>query len=63
MTDVIYLLLGAVVGAALVFLWLRGRGVGEVAELKERAKNFEQRANELKLERDGLAARVRELRL
>ena len=58
MTDVVYLLLGAVVGAVIAALWLRGRGVAEVAELKERAKNFEQRANEIKTERDGLAARV-----
>jgi DNA recombination protein RmuC len=58
MADVIYLLLGALVGAVIATLWLRGRGVAEVAELKERAKNFEQRANELKAERDGLAARV-----
>jgi len=58
MADVVYLLLGALVGAVIAALWLRGRGVAEVAELKERAKNFEQRANELKIERDGLAARV-----
>jgi DNA recombination protein RmuC len=58
MLDVIYLLLGAVVGAVIAALWLRGRGAGVVAELKERARNFEQRANELKTERDGLATRV-----
>jgi DNA recombination protein RmuC len=53
-----YLLLGLAVGAALAALWLRGRGVATVAELQERARNLEQRANELKAERDGLAARA-----
>jgi len=58
MMDVVYLLLGALVGAVIAALWLRGRGVAELAGLKERAKNFELRANELKAERDELAARV-----
>lgn len=56
--PVLYLLLGAVVGAVVAALWLRGRNVGLVAELQERAKNLEQRANELKAERDVQAARA-----
>lgn len=56
--PVLYLLLGAVVGAVVAALWLRGRSVGLVAELQERAKNLEQRANELKAERDVQAARA-----
>jgi DNA recombination protein RmuC len=58
MVEAVYLLLGVVVGAVIAALWLRGRNVAEVAELRERAKNLEQRAGELKAERDGLAARA-----
>jgi DNA recombination protein RmuC len=62
MTAAVYLLLGlatgALVGAVIAALWLRGRNVAVVAELRERAKNLEQRANEFKAERDGLAARA-----
>jgi len=58
MADVLYLLLGAVVGAVIAALWLRGKGVAEVAALRERAANLEKRGEELKTERDGLAARV-----
>lgn len=56
--PVLYLLLGAAVGAMVAALWLRGRGAAQVAELQERAKNLEQRANELKAERDTQAARA-----
>jgi len=58
MAEAVYLLLGAAVGAVIAALWLRGRNVAAVAELRERAKNLEQRAGELKTERDGLAARA-----
>jgi DNA recombination protein RmuC len=62
MTAAVYLLLGlatgALVGAVIAALWLRGRNAAVVAELRERAKNLEQRANEFKAERDGLAARA-----
>ncbi|HTB62158.1 MAG TPA: DNA recombination protein RmuC, partial [Opitutales bacterium] len=56
--DVVYLLLGIAVGAIIAGLWLRGRNVAVIAELTERAKNLEQRAQEIKAERDGLAARA-----
>ena len=54
MADVLYLLLGGrVVGAVIAALWLRGKGVAEVAALRERAANLEKRGEELKTERDG----------
>jgi DNA recombination protein RmuC len=56
--DAVYLLLGIAVGAVIAGLWLRGRNVAVIAELTERAKNLEQRAQEMKAERDGLAARA-----
>jgi DNA recombination protein RmuC len=55
------ILLGAVIGAtiATVIAALRnGRGAAEVAVLRERNTNLEKRAEELKSERDGLAARA-----
>jgi len=53
-----FLLLGVIVGAVITALWLRGRGASELAVLSERAANLEKRTEELKSERDGLAARA-----
>ncbi len=58
MAEIGFLVLGGILGAIVAALWLRGRQAGQIAELQERAKNLEQRANELKGERDAQAARA-----
>ncbi len=58
MAEIGFLLLGIVLGAVVAALWLRGREAATLAELRERAKNLELRATELKAERDAQAARA-----
>ena len=52
------ILLGIALGALVAALWLRGRGTADLATLRERAATLEKRAEELKFERDSLAARA-----
>ena len=54
-------LLGLAAGTALTWLWLRGRGASEVATLRERAANLEQRAAQADHDRETAAARAREV--
>src|ERR1700690_3315942 len=58
MADLVYLLLGIVLGAVIATLLLRGRGVREVVTLREREQNLNAVAANLKAERDALAARA-----
>jgi DNA recombination protein RmuC len=61
MDALVYLLLGLALGAGATWLALRGRNAGELAALRERTSNLENRGEELKAERDQLAARAAQI--